>query len=380
MRSAWLAVAVIACSSTPALDPAVLQMNDLSVLLPLPRTQAELAAALAPATMGRGGELVPRTTFETATVFLTYDRFRATAFRVDPCFGHVGEITDPTTCHGQLRLVFQPVAVGTTDDIAVHAFYALTGDEVLALVGELAAARRDDGITTDLGPLAVHPILASEGLDGPFAHAFDQIVTRYAGAANLERLNTFAIEEIDVSQGFVASQTWTFTSFDTLGTPAPRPIPTIANGPNEMTLTTDLAPLIATSDPATSAHDNLAVLANMTMATSASSGTREAALDAALRIESPTFHSPETIDCASCHLARAAIELVGEPLGLDEDRDAAFAASDAIPGRDLARTTSLTGNDRGLNIHAFSYRLAEPMINQRTINETAANLAYFASH
>lgn len=351
----WIALAcLVGCATAPDPDPAHLQMNDLAILLPLPRAQAELDAMLAPATQGRGGALVPLDTFQATTPFETYERFRAVAIRIDPCFGAVGD----AACRPQIRLVFQPVAIGTAEDVGMHALYSLTSEELTALVGEITDARRADGATEDLGPLAPHPIIAREGLDGALAQAFDRIVTKYAGAENLIRINTFAISELDVSQGFVSLLAWNFTSADTAPAAA-RPIPAIEGSLAEMTLTAALAPLVITDDPVATTADQIA-------------GNH--GFDAALRIENPHVHSPETVDCASCHMAQPQIELAG----LDGGRDSAFVASSGIPSADLASTTHLINPDRGLNIHAFSYRLTEPMINQRTINETAANVAYLA--
>jgi hypothetical protein len=50
-------------------------------------------------------------------------------------------------------------------------------------------------------------------------------------------------------------------------------------------------------------------------------------------------------------------------------------ADATIPADDLQQTTQLLSADSRLNIHAFSYRHADPMINWRVINDTAASLA-----
>lgn len=68
------------------------------------------------------------------------------------------------------------------------------------------------------------------------------------------------------------------------------------------------------------------LLGNLATAKAASKTAQQAAFDAALRIENPTKHSPDTIDCASCHV--------------------------------------------------FSYRDGHPMIAVRVINETASVVAY----
>jgi hypothetical protein len=77
-------------------------------------------------------------------------------------------------------------------------------------------------------------------------------------------------------------------------------------------------------------------------------------------------------------MAEPARRLVGEPMfALSSANDPnAFAADPSIPAANLVTTTELVDTDNILDIHAFSYRGSSPMINQRVVNETAANLAY----
>src|SRR5438874_8260030 len=99
MRSTLLPFFVIGCTSSHGSIPPAseLQMNDLSVLLPLPRTPAELASALAPTTNGVGGPLLPQALFQNLGVGVDYPDLRMVAFRFDPCFGKA--------CENQLRIV-----------------------------------------------------------------------------------------------------------------------------------------------------------------------------------------------------------------------------------------------------------------------------------
>jgi hypothetical protein len=136
-------------------------------------------------------------------------------------------------------------------------------------------------------------------------------------------------------------------------------------------------PLHSYIQPATGSPDDMHVLADYPSAQQVSVADLQSAYDAALRIENPGFHSPNTIDCASCHLAQPARQLVGEKyFGLSPAGNAnAFVADPFIPPADTVSVTSVLDGD-GLNLHAFSYRDGEPMINQRVINETAAFLVY----
>jgi hypothetical protein len=78
-------------------------------------------------------------------------------------------------------------------------------------------------------------------------------------------------------------------------------------------------------------------------------------------------------------MAQPVRDLVGPSFGLSAAGNAnVFAADTTIPSADLQQTTHLIDADNRLNVHAFSYRHADPMINQRVINDTAASLALVA--
>ncbi|HTR50858.1 MAG TPA: hypothetical protein VMJ10_09140 [Kofleriaceae bacterium] len=362
------------------------------MLLPLPATNDDLDAMLAPTAMGNGGQLLPLDIYQNAGE-VPYDQLRVVAFRFDPCFGQLGTITDPSTCQNQLRLVFQPIDTDTVDsaspffveDAAVHAFYSITRDQLLDAIDEVTAARESDVGDDDLGPLAPHPVVVREGHTGVLAQAFEAMILKYAGAANLVRFTTLEEEVADAGGSNApiigAGDFWQLQSFQVAaGAATPLQIPTLPMPTTSMTISAATEPLEATGEPVTSSSDNLMLLADFMQASAAMPAARESAFDAALRVLNPADNSPNTIDCASCHLAQPAIQLVGAQLGMNPAGNSnAFVASPSIPAADLAQTTQLVGSDGVLNIHAFSYRNANPMINQRVIDETAANLAYLAT-
>jgi hypothetical protein len=379
-----------ACGGTGSTLPAIdLQMNDLSVLLPLPRDQTELDMALAPSAQAQGGPLFPEALYDAGGGGGGYTDLRVAAFRLDPCFGQLGAIASPSKCQAQLRVVFQPM-VATSDnsviapDMGVHAFYALSDAQLVDAVTDMIDAREDDHGSADLGPLAVHPVVAQEGLTGPLAQRFDAIILKYAGAANLIRFTTLELElpnlaapDGDGDGGGV----WQLESFDVgSGSATRRTIATLAGSATTMSFEVATNPLSADFSPMTTSTDDISLLVNYTQAAAASTDALQAAYDSALRIENPRDNSPDTIDCASCHMAEPGRVLVGEPLGMTASGDAnAFVPDAAIPLADLAQTTDILGSDGTLNIHAFSYVRAEPVINQRVIHETAANLTYIAA-
>jgi hypothetical protein len=388
--AAGAAGVLIACTghSTPPPPIGNLQMNDLSVLLPLPNSQADLDAMLAPTAAGYGGQLFPQAVHDSAGDSVAYELLHAVAFRLDPCFGQLGAITDPSACNAQLRVVFQPIdyEAGTgaiVDDAAIHAFYTLTQEQFDDAVHAMVATRDAANGSADLGPLAPHPLVVKQGLQGTVAQAFEQIITQYAGSANLIRFTSFTVEELVAGPALEpdGGDFWNFQSFNVgSGSATPRQIATLPAQTTEMELFVESNPLATSFSPETTSQDDIAVLATYADATMATSAVLGSAFDAALRIENPHDNSPDTIDCGSCHMAPNAIQLVGTQLGMSATGNVdAFVPDASIPTADLAQTTQFIGSDGILNIHAFSYRSTSPMINQRVINETAANVAYVAS-
>lgn len=384
MQRVALLLLVAACSSSeaPPSEQAV-QMNDLSILFPLSGAATDYLAASTPAV---GGPLLPEAVLEhdLDAPQLPYESLRAVAFRLDPCFGQIGPVTDAATCKNQLRIVFQVLTtaagVTTAADSGVHAFYALTRDELLATVGEIIAARREAGGDDDLGPLAPHPLVARDGMTGELARRLEAIVVEHAGADKLVRFTSLLGSTGDAFSLVGGNEFWQLHGFDVApdGSASQIAIPTLADTTEENISGT---PGSAGSAPITTSADDIQVLTNSAVAMEETQAARQAAFDAALRIESPGHHSPDTIDCGGCHLAEPARVLVAPSFGLSASGNPnEFVADPSIPAADLAATTiaNLAGSDGVLHVHAFSYRETLPMINQRVINETAANLAYLA--
>jgi len=122
-----------------------------------------------------------------------------------------------------------------------------------------------------------------------------------------------------------------------------------------------------------SSSDDLRLLLSSSAANLADDTLRRAAFAAALRIENPGKHTPDTIDCVSCHAAMAARSLGENQYGYSTvghpDR---FVSS-----RDLRYTPPMEPSLE--NLHATSYLGSELGINQRTVNETAAVADYLSA-
>jgi hypothetical protein len=253
---------------------------------------------------------------------------------------------------------------------------------VVAAVRAVIAARVANGGTTDLGPLAPHPIVVAQGLSGAMGTSLASIITQYAGAANLVRFTTLDTTPSS-GPGPTLPVDWDFEGFDVSGgSITPMSIPNTRAPVTTVSLLATTGPLEASFSQPTTTGDDISLLASAGHAAGATTTARRAAFDAALRIENPAFHSPKTIDCARCHAAQPARQLVGEMIyGLRTAGNAnAFAADPSIPSADLQLTTSDSlVTSAILHVHAFSYLATVPMINARVVNETAANLIYFES-
>ena len=95
----------------------------------------------------------------------------------------------------------------------------------------------------------------------------------------------------------------------------------------------------------------------------------QAAYDGVLRVLNPEKHTPETIDCVSCHTATSS-KSVGENFRALDATNNANAYKSTF---DLTVTTSAKRPD---SMRAFGYLDAEPVVSGRVVNESAAVLAY----
>ncbi len=372
-------------------DPATIQMNDVSILLPLPRSAAEGDLYIKASDAARGGMLLPKASYDEATgedadagpapggsLPVPHAGLRVVSIRLDPCFANIGPVTSVGACQNQLRLVLQPFFADADGhvkavDSAVHAFYLLTRDELVAMVTEIKSLRAASGSgAIDLGPLAVHPIATREGATGPFMAGLTKLVLAHAGEANFFRFTRIQIGN--------ANRTWIFSGFDVAsGKSTGMIVPKVPGDATSVTFFQGFADdLEGQFNPATTSKDDMQILGNVVEAQDATKDVQRAAFDSALRIENPNKNSPNTIDCASCHLAAPSRALTGKALGLSADGNAnAFSiTSSFIPVEDLAITTPQKDALNGVNVHVFSYKDDQAMIAPRAVNETAAIVDY----
>lgn len=307
--------------------------------------------------------LDPRPGSKTRTTGISaWNELRLVGIRLDPCFGSRGEVPD-AQCKNQVRLVFQGIhGVNTTsvgEDGAIHMLYELPRTELLTLTREIISLTDREGGYTP-GPLGVHPILQRQGVWGSFAQGLKVLLRQYVGEDRAVRMTFFA--RVDALQS-----AWRFGGFDHKPAGWERiQIPTTMTTEQELLGGFPNAGELAgsTTTPGTSG-DDVRLLINSTSANLANDAARRTAFGAALRIEHPAKHTPDTVDCLSCHVAMAARSLGETQYGLS-----AVGHPDRYTStRDLRYTPPAEPSLE--NLHALSYLGTELGINQRTVNETA---------
>lgn len=360
------------------------QMNDLTIIYPLPTKPTQLTTMLSPVSQGRSGKpLLPQEPF--ATLFpnvnnggvgadnqLQLDTLRMVAVRFDPCFAELGPIAT-ANCDNQIRLIFQSLTVvegtGSAVDGAVHAFYRVTRDELKALLKDVIALRRAQGQTAAMGALAKHPLLVKQGVDGAFAKALQAKLLERISAENLIQFTFFTPAS--------TATAWNFSIFKKNGQAFEAVAIPASNNAQNITAFAGFSEELdgaITPQPEIRGVD---LLISASAARAASRAEQQLAYNTALAIENPTLHSPNTVDCASCHTAEASRVLVGESiLGLSSRGNPNLF----VANKKFVSTRSLGHPTKPMplrnNFHMMSYRFDDLMIQQRVINETAALLPF----
>jgi len=320
-----------------------------------------------------GAALLPRTAFNLITLPLieglqgpdaAYAALRVVSLRFDPCFGGV-------PCYPQIRLVFQALTQNgaSSRDGAVHALYNLTPDEFAAVTTRLktvaALAPENNGVTR----LEVSPALMTQGMTGAYGVALRDVVAQYAGSANLAKL-TF------MTRAPGGGDRWDFGGFN-LRDFAPGGGFPIAGLNGNVLVQTVLengrggqggqgGGYAYTVTPGI-LRGELALVLNSGTAQNASLAERQRAMDALARVENPLVESADTVDCSACHLANR----------IRGNLQTSFGLSSALSYSSASEASRLIGGAErnNENLRAFGYFDANPVISQRTANETLIVLA-----
>jgi hypothetical protein len=356
---------------TPNTGLTQVEPQDVSTIYPLPAAKSEFESMVRGGAVGTFGELIPSEAFSkldgplderslSGVAGKTGDeartQLRLVGLRVDPCFGLAGA----PSCPNQLRLIFQGVqfeSEATVADGAVHVFYELPHEGLVRFVKQVLTLREQSG-DFEKAKLGVHPILQKQGLSGEFATGLKNVILEHTGSSRVTRMTFF--RRTNARQG-----TWVFGLLNKAGATYERGAIFSLTAPRnqKQTFTNESFGDNLQATPIETTHpDNLSLLLNTASAKSASEADRQKAFDAALRIENPVHHSPDTIDCVSCHVATTASESAATRFLLKDVNKVGFEPKPVFAGPEK-RTLD--------NLHAMSYLGRELGITQRTANETA---------
>lgn len=377
----WLFLSFLlgSLTATAFAEDSFLDLNDVSILLPLPDLQ-NWNQLWNGETLGSKGRLLPLTHLKEVPDLISqknnvalYPDIKVLGMRVDPCF-HEGPA--PVKCHAQVRLIWQPLKleqnITSTFDASLHSFYEISDVELKSLLTELANLKKTKTSQNDFLPLGVNPFIKQEGLSGSYHQALRTIVLKYIGEANLTRV-TFM-------QLFGNEKVWFFGGLDfKSGQETSMLIPRIAKTFQAFSNGVSLdRPFWFTGgirpEPSADEKENLQILVKDSRVLGPQHEDEiKAAVKAAFRFENPDFHNPGTLDCVSCHVAQPAkiwalrqypwfqLDLLNKPEMYVSDRDL----------RNLSPMQPHTNI-----VRAFGYFMNRPFVAQRTINETAAVIKY----
>lgn len=309
---------------------------------------------------------------------LEYSDWRIVGFRFDPCHKNKGD----TKCQGQIRLVAQPMIEPFLNeklqiphqlfaaDFGMHLIYNISQGQVSQLIRVLRDLKTKYNASSEMQPLGIHPaFLSKEKIE--FAEHVKAIIIDYSKSENLE-LVAFLGSAVAVTGDLPLR--WLFSAYAIKKNQViPFKIPNteetvmrffLAEGDGENGI---LPPPSPSKDSLEPALDNVRIFEDKDFATDA--------INKAIRIENPDLHSVETVDCVSCHIAttvRVPLEaqLFGEKGVKSKDRYQ--SSKQNLTRNPLFRTGPLF-------VHNFGFINNEPIVSQRTINETAKVVEYINS-
>jgi hypothetical protein len=166
---------------------------------------------------------------------------------------------------------------------------------------------------------------------------------------------------------------WTFGDFD-LDTNTATPLAILKSTVTTQTFANDtetdpLAFSATLSPPLDQAPEDLSPLYDSASAKTLGDDELWPLYEAALRIENPSHHSPDSVDCVSCHTAQPARRWLDRNTALDARQSSFRFQSDL----DLTVTEA---SDETTALRAFGWRRDRPGISARVVNESAAVASY----
>lgn len=291
---------------------------------------------------------------------------RVIAVRVDPCF----PLPTPQSCQKQIRLVWQPIEPGfrgrvQSVDAALHSFYVLEDQEFSSLLKDLETWKKNHQLQTAGLPLQIHPAWAQQADKSPALLAFNDIVKKYAGPANISRVTVMVVRG--------GGDMWSFSGFEVRsGQLKLMKIPRLDRSAQafvNFAVPSDHFERGMISPAATGDDSFNKVIGNSDRLKVGNEEILRKELRAIYRAEDPHSFNPENMDCASCHVAQPArvwLERNRTDLGIE-----ALANSFAYKNAGYNLQNISPGLKNTQIIRAFGYFGENPAISQRVIHESA---------
>jgi hypothetical protein len=397
-----LAAGLAACSGIDSSDQDLtaakgvprLTVNDVSFLYPLPeRGEGSLLLPMRFESAGGESVLLPEHVmamlgddskspypflFEAPGRERAWEMLRVTSMRVDPCF-EAPDLEHATDCKRQVRLSAQVVTPTSDDpedaeysvsDAAVHLFYELDDEAFVSLLLDLRELTLQKSFGGKKPPLGVHPVMAKEGLDGPFARRLNEIVAENCLESSLVRM-TFMATGRSGNNWF-----WGVLERGAGGDFAPGTVVGV-DGPSDgfTQMGSDENP-DGIASAATAAPTFPADLLRGESIDALSADAFEAAVDRLRALENPAAHSSADVNCASCHLAPSTLRLATRRRGLDAPPES--PSSYQPPAGQNGKVPGMAAFG-SRNMHAFSYFGDAPAVSPRVVNESARVADYLSS-
>ena len=347
------------------------ELSDVSVLMPLPKVLSDASALLKTGDSGALGALVPaeivsqlpKLVFNRERATTYNEELRALSIRFDPCFT---EGADPQPCRKQVRIAWQPmVAKGVqvlTIDAALHTFYEFDDAGFAKLMREYQALLTANP-HPPLSVLDVNPRLRTQGLKGPFAKGFKALLLAHCGAQNLVRATVMTLEE--------GNNDWKFMGWNIRGTVLTPISIAVVQAPLQELKTVlpvgfDLKAQVQPQgySPVASQIYKDSLLARKSLSEREFSDFASAVLT----IENPNRSNPGTVDCAACHMSGPGAQWLR--LNFPAWNWASLVAQSGFSTKRDVRNVTLPSL-KPRRFRAFGYFVSDPLISQRTINESA---------
>jgi hypothetical protein len=352
------------------LNAKTLGLHEASVLFPLPQPQHWNSLL----NTTDHEFLLPKNLFDQIPFFInqhndrTYPLLHVVGVRFDPCFTE-GE--PPFKCQAQVRLVWQPLkeqnSKTQTVDASLHTFFHFSQDEFTQLIRLLRQISNSQLKTSSL-PLGVHPLIQQQGLDGEFSSQLKNLLISQLRSKPIERITFMKLKGIDdiwifgglnkMGEKYEAQeipQTGKSVQQDFINSMAMRPHPTQFLGgifpPPHPENTLDLLTRDSINSNDFTEEDIASLVKDMT------------------DLEHPQRHNPGTADCVSCHLANTVRAYTFREFS---QFNLEHVYAENRYKNNLYNLENISKKQGQTNIlRMFGYFEDEPMISQRTINETA---------